>query len=303
MKTGCHRRTFITAGVAGIASVGLLTPKAQAIEPIERGFGPRMKLSCAAYGYRSYLSGNNKTMDMMDFLDTCARMGLGAAEPTSYYFPSDADDAYFLAFRRKAFLLGLTISGTAIGNTFTHGPGAEREKQLALCNQWVDNAVLMGAPVIRIFAGSVPKGMSESDAVKNTIETTKIACDYAAQKGVFLALENHGGIVARPEPMLEIIDAVDSPWFGVNFDSGNFHSDDPYADLAQIAPFAVNAQIKVDMNVAGKKVPADFKRIFQILADAGYRGYVALEYEGEGEASEEIPSYIEQLRQEIAGLA
>lgn len=299
MNNKYDRRKFMVAGAMGIAALGMGPSAVLGIEPIKRGFGSQIKLSCAAYGYRSYLSGRNKTMDMMDFLDVCAKMGLGAAEATSYYFPPNADDSYFIQFRRKAFLLGLDISGTAIGNTFTYGPGAERDKQLALCNQWVDNAVLMGAPVIRIFAGTVPKGMTEAESIKNAIETTKIACEYAGKKGIFLALENHGGIVAKPETMLEIVNAVDSEWFGFNMDSGNFHSDDPYTDLEKIAPYAVNVQIKVDMYIKGKKVPADFKRVFKILDKAGYRGYAALEFEGEGEARVEIPKFIHQLGEDL----
>jgi sugar phosphate isomerase/epimerase len=259
-----------------------------------------LKISCAAYGYRKYLSGNNATMTILDFLDECAKMNLGAAEPTSYYFPPNVSEEYLLQFKRKAFSLGLTISGTAIGNTFTHDPGPERDKQLELCQRWVDNAAIMGAPVIRIFAGNVPKGITPAKAIQNAIETTKIACDYAAKKGVILALENHGGIVATPEPMLEILAKVDSPWFGFNLDSGNFHSENPYAELELIAPHAVNAQIKVEMSHDGKKYPADMDRIIKILVNARYRGYVALEYEAQEEPKTAIPRYINELRAAIA---
>ncbi|MBD3268114.1 TIM barrel protein [bacterium] len=294
------RRAFLKRGLAAAAVTGLAsTQTAQAVAPMKRPYGAHLKLSCSAYGYRKYLSGKNKSMTILGFLEECAKLGLDAAEPTSYYFPSDLNEEYLLQFKRHAFMLGLDISGTAIGNTFTHDPGPERDKQLALCNRWVDNAAIMGAPVIRIFAGRVPKGMSENKAIANAIETTKIACEYAASKGVILALENHGGIVAKPEPMLDIIHGVDSEWFGVNFDSGNFHADDPYAELEKIAPYTVNAQIKIEMRHGGKKTPADFEKIARILADAGYRGYVALEYEGSEEPKEAIPVYIEKLRKAL----
>ena len=91
----------------------------------------------------------------------------------------------------------------------------------------------------------------------------------------------------------------DSPWFGVNFDSGNFRTDDPYRDLARIAPLAVNAQIKVAINPnnAGKQ-PANLHRIVEILKDAGYRGYVTLEFE-EKNPFKEIPRYLDELRELI----
>ena len=67
-----------------------------------------------------------------------------------------------------------------------------------------------------------------------------------------LALENHGGITATPEQFLKLVKAVDSPNFGVNLDTGNFHGDDPYADLAKIAPYAVNVQVKTEISREGK---------------------------------------------------
>jgi sugar phosphate isomerase/epimerase len=155
--------------------------------------------------------------------------------------------------------------------------------------------------VIRIFAGNVPKGDNEEAAIERCVAGINQSLEYAATKGVFLALENHGGITATPKQMLSIIEKVDdSPWFGVNFDSGNFRTDDPYRDLEAIAPYAVNAQIKVcvDPNHKGKQ-PADLPRIIKILNDAKYRGYVTLEFEEEN-PFEEIPKYLQQLRELIS---
>jgi sugar phosphate isomerase/epimerase len=93
---------------------------------------------------------------------------------------------------------------------------------------------------------------------------------------------------------------VNAPGFGVNLDSGNFQStEDPYAELAQIAPYAVNAQIKVDIYPGGKHQPTDLARVLNILRDSGYSGWVALEYEAKEEPLEAIPSYLDQLRKLI----
>jgi sugar phosphate isomerase/epimerase len=112
-----------------------------------------------------------------------------------------------------------------------------------------------------------------------------------------LALENHGGITATPDQMLKIIERVnDSPWFGVNLDGGNFNTDDPYRDLARIAPYAINAQLKTDVSISGKKQDADLDRVVKILADAGYRGYIVLEYEGQENPKTAVPKHIDTLR-------
>ena len=85
-----------------------------------------------------------------------------------------------------------------------------------------------------------------------SVEAIEACCDYAGRYGVFLALENHGGLTVTAEGMLALVRAVKSPWFGVNLDTGNFHSSDVYAELAQLAPYAVNVQIKVSIKPAGQ---------------------------------------------------
>ena len=151
--------------------------------------------------------------------------------------------------------------------------------------------------MIRIFAGQVPKGDSEEAAVERCTAGINESLEYAAKKGVFLAMENHGGITATPDQMMKIVDGVkDKTWFGINFDSGNFRTDDPYRDLERIAPLAINAQIKVAVAPNNKKQPADIAKTIGILRKHNYRGYVVLEYE-EKNPKEEIPKYIKQLRE------
>ena len=97
-------------------------------------------------------------MDMFQFVDLAADMGLDAVEPTSYYFPPDVDAAYLHRLKQHAFVLGLDISGTSVGNNFCVPDGPERDKQLALVRTWVDHAAELDAPVIRIFAGTRARG-------------------------------------------------------------------------------------------------------------------------------------------------
>lgn len=298
-----QRRRFLHRAAATGLALGV--PAAlPGLEPLARAVSrPSLNLSLAAYSYRQLLSGPAPAMDMHGFLETCAGLGLSACEPTSYYFPPEAGRDYFLDFRRRAFLLGLDISGTAIRNTFTLPPGPEREQQLSWTRQWVDHAAIIGAPCIRIFAGDQPKDASLAQALGWCVDCLRLACDYAATRGIFLALENHGGVVAEAGPMLEIVRQVESPWFGVNLDTGNFRTADPYADLARLAPYAVNVQVKHEMRPAGRPAePADFPRLARLLAQAGYRGYVVLEYEGPGDPREEVPHWLERLRAALASI-
>jgi sugar phosphate isomerase/epimerase len=127
-------------------------------------------------------------------------------------------------------------------------------------------------------------------------------CDYAGQHGVYLALENHGGPTTTPEGMLQFIRDVRSPWFGVNLDTGNFFTDDPYVGIEQVAPYAVNVQVKaVTTKPEGQnKKPTDLPRVAKILRGAGYRGYIVVEYEEPGDPRVECANFMTRVREAFA---
>jgi sugar phosphate isomerase/epimerase len=278
------------------------------MDPVPRKGPPRMRLSLAAYSYRKYLTnyrggkpGPPGSMTLEDFVDLCAKLELDGTEPTSYYVPLPVSADYLRRLRRRAFLQGLTVSGTAIGNTFTHPAGPELEKEIAHCKAWIDHAVALGAPTIRIFAGDVQKGSSEEQARRSAIEAIQRCCEYAGERGVILALENHGGIVTRADQLLSLVKEVRSDWFGVTWDSGNFRGEDAYAELEQLAPYAVTAQIKTKIGSPTGSKPADLGRVVGILKKANYRGWLALEYEDDEDPKTAVPRYIEQLRGLVGG--
>ena len=266
------------------------------IEPIRRNGRAKFKFSLAAYSYRKLLTGPTQALSLFDFIDDCAAMGLEGTELTSYYFPRPVRPEYLRKLQRRAFRLGLDISGTAVGNDFGHPPGPARDKQLAMVREWIGHAASMGAPVVRVFAGHRHGGTPEQTH-RWIVEGLEACCEEAGRLGVHLALENHGGPTTTAEGLLKIVRDVQSPWFGVNLDTGNFTSDDVYSDLAKAAPYAVNVQVKVAMRgPGGKKQPADFHRLATILKRAGYRGYIVLEYEERGDPRKECPVHMTRMR-------
>jgi sugar phosphate isomerase/epimerase len=302
MHQRINRRQLILAGTAVTAGNLIRTGNA-AIDPVKRNGRTKMKLSLAAYSFRDQLTGKKAprwTLD--DFIDFCAAQNLDGTELTGYYFPAEITGEYLTHLKHKTFLLGLDVSGTAIANNFCRPPGAERDKEIAHVKQWIDYAAAFGAPCIRIFSGDVPKGYSEAEAIRWAIEGIEECCEYGASKGVFLALENHGGISVPAERLVSIVRAVRSPWFGVNLDTGNFHSADPYADMVQVAPYAINVQVKTEITPqGGAKQPADMARIIGILRDVQYRGYVVLEYEAAEDANAAVPRHLAELRRLVEG--
>lgn len=302
------RRDFLkfsaAAGVAAAASP-FNALAAGSPSPFHRTGQPRLRLALAAYSFRDdfpTMRGKanaklqaSRATDMFKFIDYCAAQGCEGAELTSYFFDAETDD-YLVKLKRHAFLRGVAISGTAIGNNFSLPKGPKLEEEIAAAKRWIDHAMLLGAPHIRVFAGTAPKDFSRADADKMVISSLEECCDYAGKRGVFLGLENHDSI-GSAETLLPLIKAVKSPWLGINLDSGNFRTADPYKDFAECVPFAVNVQLKVEINSpAGAKAPADLKRLTQLLRDGGYQGWVALEYEAKEDATVAVPRLLKELK-------
>lgn len=299
--TPVSRRHVLRWGTAAVASaVALPRGTVQAIDPFPRSGTPKFKFSLAAYSYRSLLSGTDAKLTLFDFADDCAKLQLDGTELTSYYFPNPATPEYLNRLKAHCFRLGLGISGTAIGNDFGFPPGEQRDQQIANAKKWIDNAVILGAPVIRIFAGHQKKGTSAEEAHRLMVAGMEECCEYAGQRGIYLALENHGGPTATADGLLKLVHAVKSPWFAVNLDTGNYQGDDIYADLARTAAYALNVQVKVVINQGGKKIPMDYPRLAKIMRDAGYRGYIVLEYEEKDDPRAGCREHLERIRAAFA---
>jgi sugar phosphate isomerase/epimerase len=297
------RRSFVSTSAALTAGAALAAaPTAlRAIEPIARNGQPKFKFSLAAYSYRDLLGGMTPKLTMNDFVSDCAKFNLDGTELTSYYFPKNVTHDYLRSLAQQCFRLGLDVSGTAVGNDFGHPPGEKRLKEIAATKQWIDFAAVLGAPVIRIFAGHEQAGSTPAQAHSLMVAGIEECCEYAGKHGIYLALENHGGPTATAEGLLSFVRDVNSPWFGVNLDTGNFASADVYGDLAKVAPYAVNVQIKVVVsNDKKEKSPADFKKLAALLRQAHYRGYIVLEFEEKGDPREECPKHLDKLREAFA---
>ncbi len=292
-----RRRDFLSQSALALTATTCLQPRLTASEPVKRNGEPKFKFSLAAYSYRRLLSGSVAKLTMSDFINDCAEMQLEGTELTSYYFPNPTTPEYLRRLKRQCFQLGLDVSGTAVGNDFGHPAGKAREENIANVKRWIEYAEILGAPVIRVFAGHVKSGISPEESHRLMVAGLEECCAYAGQHGIHLALENHGGPTATADGLLSLVKDVDSPWFGVNLDTGNFHTDDIYGDLARCAPYAINVQVKVVVTGANrKKEPADFGRLAEILRGVGYRGYVVLEYEESGDPRVECPKFLDQLR-------
>ena len=166
-----NRRQFLQGALLGSAGLALSRTELPAIAPLIRTGAPQFRIGLAAYSFRKHFGWmkgepqavGDESIDMPGFIDFCADHGCDGAELTSYFFKGGADDAYYRELKRHAFLRGVAISGTAVGNNFALPAGAERDRQIADVKTWIDKAAVLGAPHVRVFAGAA-KGIDPAEA-------------------------------------------------------------------------------------------------------------------------------------------
>ena len=186
-------------------------------------------------------------------------------------------DEYVNNFKRRAFELGIDISGTGVRNNFASPDKASRAADVKHVKEWIEVAAKLGAPVLRVFAGPVPEGHDWNAVAQWMTADLKQCADYGKQFGVLIGVQNHGDMLKTAEQTIKIVEMVDSDWFGVIVDTGYFMTDDPYVDIAKVLPYAVNFQVKESPFGKSSTVRTDLNRLVRILREGGYRGYLPIE--------------------------
>lgn len=301
-----RRRFLESAGTAAVpvlaAANALLAPfSLQAQEKIRRTGGPKLKIGLNAYSFNEPLRSGAMTLD--DLLEFCAETGFDAIDLTGYYFPGYPDpppDEVAFAVKRKAFLLGLDIGGTGVRNDFTYPDSEKRHAGIVLVQHWIDVAVKLGAPVIRIFAGKQDTtGYTWEQVADWLVRDINECVLYGKERGIIVAIQNHNDFLKTAEEALTILRMVSSEWFGLILDTGSFRRGDPYAEIRAAAPYAVNWQVKELITVNGREEPADLNRIVKIVREAGYRGYLPIETLGSGDPREKVRAMFSALHKAL----
>ena len=281
-----NRRDLLKS-LPAMAAATQLAPSARAA-----GKG-RLRSAICCYSYRNELA--KKTMTYEDVIHTAVDLGIDGVDMTVYWFPPEPGDGFLLPLKRAAYKNGVEIYSISVRTEMTQATPELQAKELDGLKRWVDVAERLGAGHIRVFGGRVPKGATIEQASGWVVEVMKRGCEYAGKKGIFLGLENHGGITEKADTILDILKRVDSPWAGINVDTGNFNAN-AYEQLEKCMPYAVSVQVKTLIaGPNGGRAPSDWDRIGQMLVAAGYRGYLALEYEDKEPAPTAMPRLLKKL--------
>jgi sugar phosphate isomerase/epimerase len=247
-----------------------------------------IKIGCAAYSYREYLKDGR--MSYEDFIEGSYRLGLDGVEITLYWIPSK-EPSYFRELKRLASSRGLPIPCAATATNFCNPDISEREHVTKTAKEGLDIAHELGASFLRVFGGNVPEGYTTTEATQWTIESIKSCVGYAEEKGVVIVMENHHGITERADNVVKIVEGVDSPWFRVMLDLGNYY-ESTYEEIAKTVPYAVHAHAKVRVP---RQMKLDYRRIREILEAGGYNGFLSIEYEEKEDPKIGVPRFARLL--------
>jgi sugar phosphate isomerase/epimerase len=322
MAAPFSRRTFLKAAALAPA-VGFA-----AVEPPKRVGGSNLKISLNAYSFAKLLNDHllqrGPGLSLTDLAEFAAKQNFDAIDPTAYYFPGYRErkpppDKFLFDLKKRCFELGVAISGTGTGNNFTVADKAARAKDAAWVKQTVEMAAKLGAPVVRVFADTqmraqtwetVSNGASRDEVEKWIAEDIRSCAEHGEKFGVLIGVQNHGDFIKTADNLISLLKRIDSPWCGAIVDTGYFKADDPYAEIAKAAPYAVNWQIKQSPLGVEKEAeaPTDLKRLLEIVRASGYRGYLPIETlsprgGGDYDPFKVVPKFLAEVRAALAATA
>jgi len=294
-----HEPTATRRRFLGTAAALALLPAMPAAAAVVPGLPARLKTSCNLYSFNGPLTRGEMSLEQV--IEYCAEIGFDAVDPTGYYFtgyPAVPPDAYIHRVKHLAFSLGLAVSGTGVRNDFAVPDAAKRDADVDLVTRWVDVAAKLGAPVLRVFDGRVmPAGVPKAAVMDWIVDGISRCVSAGEARGVAIVLQNHNDALKVADDYLEIRQRIASPWFGLNVDIGSLRTtDDPYAEIARLAPHAYTWQVKELVYRRDKEERVDLTQVARILKDARYRGYVPIETLGPGDAKQKVRRFLDEFR-------
>ncbi|MDX2286781.1 MAG: sugar phosphate isomerase/epimerase family protein [Bacteroidia bacterium] len=257
------------------------------------------KISLAEWSLHKALF--DKKLDNLDFAATARNeFGIEAIEYVNAFFKDKAQDAAYLAeLNKRAADNGVKQLLIMIDGEGGLGDTDEKARMKAIDNhkKWVEAAKTLGCHSIRVNAYG--EGSSEAVAAA-AVDGLGRLTDFAAPMGINIIVENHGGYSSDGDWMAGVMKQVNKPTCGMLPDFGNFCVErakpapgqdpwsagcatmyDRYKGVELFMPFAKAVSAKShDFDAEGNETETDYLRIMKIVKDAGYRGYVGIEYEG-----------------------
>lgn len=308
-----HRREFLKAGMA-LAVGSSMSPRLLAQDSETSWSNP---IGVSTYSFWQFKRDAYRPIEKC--LEIAADLGFDGVEILKVQMEEDPSNSRLQKIKQRAFSLGLDLMGYSTHQSFVKPDKAERQRNVDATIDMIEEAYRLGIPTLRINTGRwgtsgsfdelmankgiepTLEGYTDEDGFKWVIDSIEQLIPKAAKCGVTLGLENHWGLGRTAEGVKRIVDAVDSPWLQVTLDTGNFLDDPEYRQLTMLAPQAILLQAKTYYGGGTwYTLDLDYARIARIMRDAGYRGYVSLEFEGKDDPTESVKKSLAMLRQHFS---
>jgi L-ribulose-5-phosphate 3-epimerase len=280
------RRDFLKR--AGIAAAGATILNSTMTSAFAADKPPLFKISLAGWSLHRAIFGGK--LNHLDFSKAAKDdYGIEAVEYVNQFFKDKAEDkAYLTELKQRAADLGVTNVLIMIDNEGNLGDSDEKQRARAVQNhhKWVDAAKFLGCHSIRVNARSNDK-LSPDEQAKLATDGLRRLAEYGATQGINVIVENHGGISSNGQWLAKVIADVKLPNCGTLPDFGNFkigpnEEYDRYKGVTELMPFAKGVSAKSHhFDADGNETATDYRKMLKIVMDAGYHGYIGIEYEGD----------------------
>jgi L-ribulose-5-phosphate 3-epimerase len=290
------RRAFLSA--TGSAAVVLAAPGWR------QGREPLFKISLAQWSLHRALGSGQ--LDHLDFPRVAREeFDLDAVEYVNTFFKTRAKDAAYLEqMNRRARDHGVyqhLIMIDAEGRLGDPDP-ALRQRAIDNHRAWVDAAAVLGCRTIRVNAES--EGSYEEQE-RLAADGLRRLAEYGDTREINVIVENHGGLSSNGAWLAAVMKRVNHPRCGTLPDFGNFEGYDKYKGVYELMPWAKGVSAKTfDFDDKGEETTLDYRRLMKTVLDAGFRGWIGIEYEGnrlpEREGIAKTKALLEKMRREMA---
>lgn len=301
-----NRRDFLKKTVGLGLGVGLLGAATPGLS--NQSNDPLYRISLAEWSLHRELFGGE--LDHLDFAQTARAFGIDAVEYVNQFFMDKATDKQYLQkMKNRAENEGvrsLLIMCDGEGHLGNADPAA-RTQAVENHYKWVEAAQYLGCHSIRVNARS---SGSYEEQMRLAADGLSRLTDFAADYEINVIVENHGGYSSNGQWLVGVMEMVDHPRCGTLPDFGNFQiregkTYNRYKGVKELMPYAEGVSAKsYEFDSRGNGVHIDYMRMMQIVVDAGYHGYVGIEYEGDGlserEGIQATKELLEKVRKTLA---